>query len=193
MFAGAAGALAAGGAAAYVKRDSLSSGWVWATSHLEFVGCLVRGEELRQRTAALAAARADRGGGFADLYTTLGAAASREGTSVAGTGGFVEIGAREGEGRTFCNLPARKEWREFFEPARNERAVDEVGAHMNMFVPRENPGYYVLSERAKELVVGWVDEGWYAGSERMAEEEGVDDALLVEEETLAGEEPVLVD
>lgn len=190
MFAGAAGALAAGGAAAYVNRDSLNSGWAWATSHLEFVGCLMRGEELKTRMSALMAARSDRGVGFVVLYTVLGEAASREGASVAG--GFIEIGARDGGRRTFCNLPAREEWKACFEPARNERAMEEVGAHMNMFLPRENPGYYALSERAKELVVRWVDQGWYSGSERKPEEEGVDDALLVEEETLAGEEPVLV-
>ncbi|KAI4144292.1 MAG: hypothetical protein LQ340_006708, partial [Diploschistes diacapsis] len=123
MFAGAAGAVAAGGAAAYMNRANLSVGWSWATSHLEFVGCLMRGEELKTRMTALAAAKSDRGVGFADLYTVLGKGASETGVSVAG--GFVEIGGADGKDRTFCNLPTRRDWKGFFEPAVNKKAPDE--------------------------------------------------------------------
>ena len=182
MFAGAAGAVAAGGAAAYLKRDTITEGWSWATSHLEFVGCLVRGEELKSRVTALVAANTDRGIGFADLYTVLGKEATRDGVTVAG--GFVEIGVKEVNDRTFCNLPVRQEFKDFFEGTVNDKAGDEVGAHMSMFYPRENPGYYELCEIAKEKVVGWVDDGWYAGSEKKLNEE---------QKALGDEEGVMVD
>lgn len=52
-----------------------------------------------------------------------------------------------------------------WEVVRNEKAGDEMVAHTSMFWPREHPGYYAMSERAKELIVSWVDEGWYASSE----------------------------
>ena len=31
---------------------------------------------------------------------------------------------------------------------------------MWMFTPKDNPGYYVLSERAKETIAEWVHNGW---------------------------------
>ncbi|KAL8946591.1 MAG: hypothetical protein Q9222_007032, partial [Ikaeria aurantiellina] len=92
MFAGAAGAVAAGGAAAYFNKDTLSSAWNWAGSHLEFVGCLVPGEELKTRLDRIAALERERGVGFADLYTVLGKGA---GAGVVG----------EENRRTFCNVP----------------------------------------------------------------------------------------
>ena len=189
MFAGAAGAVAAGGAAAYMKRENLSVGWSWATSHLEFVGCLMRGEELKTRMTAVVAANSERGVGFADLYTTLGKGASEAGVSVAG--GFVEIGGTDGKDRTFCNLPTRTEWKGFFEQAINNKASDEVLAHMNMFQPKENPGYYRLSESAKGKIVSWVDKGWYKGSKPKKEE--MKNLGAGGDGPVAGEEPILVD
>ncbi|KAL9598819.1 MAG: hypothetical protein Q9219_004238 [cf. Caloplaca sp. 3 TL-2023] len=145
MFAGAAGAVAAGGAAAYLKKDALSSGWNWVGSHLEFVGCLVRGEELKNRLEKVVALNKERAVGFADLYTVLGKGA--------GAGGAGE------EKRTFCNVPRSKPNRELWWGEVNEKAREETGAHMSMFLPRENPGYYAMGERAKGLVVGWVEGG----------------------------------
>lgn len=109
-----AGAVAVAGGAAYVSRREIGEGLGWATSHLEFVGCLVRGEELRRRVVAVQEL-AERGVRWVNLYTRLGKGAGGEG--------------EKGE-RTFCNLPKeRGRWREEV----NERAGDEVGAHMREF------------------------------------------------------------
>ncbi|KAL8896589.1 MAG: hypothetical protein Q9192_003005 [Flavoplaca navasiana] len=144
MFAGAAGAVAAGGAAAYLKKDALSSGWNWVGSHLEFVGCLVRGEELRQRLEKVVSIGKERGVGFADLYTVLGK-------------GVVDGG--EKKERTFCNVPKSKSNRAHWMAEVNDKAREETGAHMSMFLPKENPGFYNMADRAKGLIVGWVESG----------------------------------
>lgn len=169
MFAGAAGAVAAGGAAAYVKRDTLSEGWGWVGSHLEFVGCLMRGEELRKRLMGMAALEAESGLGFANVYTNLGLAARKETATV--SSGLL------GSERTFCSLP-KSEVRRFFVGSVNDLAADETVAHMSMFFPRENPGYYAMCERAKGLVVGWASNDWYessTGDGSAGEGLGVDD------------------
>ncbi|EMR61433.1 hypothetical protein UCREL1_11624 [Eutypa lata UCREL1] len=161
MYAGAAGAaVAAGGAAAYVNRQHIGEGWSWVGSHLEFVGCLARGEELRGRVAAMARLSHEVGVGFANLYTRLGkGAASKE---------ISTVGLVMGNQRTFCNLPKKQQnatgvgvWKE----AINDKAEDETTAHMNMFEPKENPGYTQLSEDAKNLIVEWTRNEWYQSSD----------------------------
>lgn len=179
MFAGAVGAVAAGGAAAYVNRGNLTEGWSWAISHLEFVGCLMRGAELKARVSGVVEANSEHGLGFVNLYSQLERKAVDAGDTVAG--GFVEIHNTDGFARTFCNLPTRKDWKDFFQPAINVKAVDEIKAHMEMFLPRSNPGFYKLAELGKGFIVHWVDDSWYAGSERR---KGDDD--------LAGDEPILL-
>lgn len=133
LYAGAGAALAGGAAAAYLKRDQLTEGWTWVSSHLEFVGCLARGEELRRRTAYMARAQEELGVGFGNLYTRLGQGAVARQQQVAGLGGTNMVGAVMGSQRTFCNLPSRKggpdrtgRWEE----AVNDMAADETGAHM---------------------------------------------------------------
>ena len=126
MVAGAVSAVAAGGAAYYYNREQLGEGWTWATSHLEFVGCLARQEELRKRVAGMVRLNEDVGVGFGNLYTRLGS----------GAGPSPAMGTILGKstGRTFCVVPARVmagDWR----PEVNDQASDETGAHMSEFDP----------------------------------------------------------
>ncbi|EXJ84504.1 hypothetical protein A1O3_05173 [Capronia epimyces CBS 606.96] len=171
MFAGAAGAVVAGGAAAlYSQRERLSTGWQWASDHLLFVGELFKPEFLRRRVENLEQTCKERGGGCANLYTNLGKGA-REGYGIT-----ASVAGKE---RTFCNLPVyvskeRSQAKGRTEGARpaelqwiktvNEKAADETMAHVTIFFPLDNPGYYALSERAKELISAWVDQGWYRAS-----------------------------
>jgi hypothetical protein len=179
MFAGAAGAVAAGGAAAlYSQRDRFTEGWGWVTSHLEFVGCLARPGDLRTRVASLAKLRQDRGICSINFYTCLGkaapTAASSNNTSRSTSSLILRI--PRAKARTFCHLP------EDFDPedimlagnvgspglrwitATNDKAGDETAAHISMFTPRDNPGYYDLAHDAAETIVEWVDKGWYASA-----------------------------
>ena len=121
MFAGAAGAVAAGGAAAYMKRDQITEGWSWVGSHLEFVGCLVKGEELQRRLQRVIELHDSRGLGFANLYTSLGAAATR---GVIGKSGLL------GHERTFCSLP-KSGVKKYFIRMVNDASTDESWAHMS--------------------------------------------------------------
>lgn len=195
MFAGAAGAVAAGGAAAYIKRDAITEGWTWVGSHLEFVGCLVRGEELKSRFEKIVKLKNEKGIGFADLVTVLGKGAVGGSTAQPKTvaGGWVEVGGApsdsESRKRTFCNIPKTAKDRKSFEEAVNNKATDETNAHMTMFLPRENPGYYNLSLRAKKLIVEWVDQAWYESSE--IPKDKLQDVDM--EGSLGGEEPIVLD
>ena len=206
MFAGAAGAVAAGGAAAYLKRDTITEGWTFIGSHLEFVGCLAKGEELKNRLERIVKLNRDRGVGFMDLVTVLGKSAigdKKHGTTIPGSGGFVEIGAVDGiapQERTFCTIPKSEKNKKFFENAKNDRAGDEMAAHMNMFTSRENTGYFTMGERARDLIVQWVrpeESEWYKESEPQAGEKKVMmDIDLGGDETnpwAGGEEPIFVD
>ena len=178
MFAGAAGAVAAGGAAAYLKRDTITEGWTWVGSHLEFVGCLMRGEELKTRLSQVTKLEKEKRIGFADLVTVLGKNGKQPGTTVAG--GLIEIGGVDVTNkRTFCAMPQSKALRKSFEGMINEKAGDETMAHMSMFTPKENPGYYRLRERAKNLILEWVDTAWYESSEAKEKISDLDDEEAV--------------
>lgn len=167
MYAGAGAALAGGAAAAYLKRDQLTEGWTWVSSHLEFVGCLARGEELRRRIAFMDRVNRELGVGFGNLYTRLGKGAIAVQQKTAGIGGTNVVGTVMGGQRTFCNLPSKRAGPNnsgAWEEAINEAATDETSAHMAMFEPKENPGYEKLGNDAAELIAGWMRSDWYESS-----------------------------
>ncbi|KAJ4144883.1 hypothetical protein LMH87_003751 [Akanthomyces muscarius] len=155
MLVGAAGAVAAGGAAAWLNREQIGQGLSSVTSHLEFVGCLARAEELKKRVQCMVQLSGEMHLGFANLYTRLGRAAAPKQTSVVGT--------VLGKDRTFCNVPtamAAGEWK----PAVNDKATDEIGAHTAMFEEDENPGYDALLIDAAAHITKWLHNDWYESS-----------------------------
>lgn len=162
-----AGVVAAGGAAAYLGREKVTEGWSWVGSHLEFIGCLARGDDLKKRLIAVTQISETRGVGFSVFYTTLGKAVEGKdqwSTSVVG------------KERTFCTIPREESrTRKYWVEARNDRATDEIAAHVSMFGPRENPGFYGMSDHAKDAVTSWCKDKWY----EEGDEEGA--SLLGEE------------
>ncbi|EEA23206.1 hypothetical protein TMatcc_002063 [Talaromyces marneffei ATCC 18224] len=201
MFAGAAGAVAAGGAAAlYSQRERFSEGWRWVTSHLEFVGCLARPGELQKRVASLADIQRERGIQAINFYTCLGQGAaprpvdpaSNNATKSPQSSLFLRI--PRAKDRTFCHLPEDFDANDHLlagdgtldHPglrwvlALNDKASDETTAHINMFGPKENPKYYMLTHEAADVIVRWIDQGWYASA--TTEREGGDDGAMKEPE-----------
>ncbi|KAM3546082.1 hypothetical protein ARSEF1564_000981 [Beauveria bassiana] len=161
MMVGAAGAVAAGGAAAWLNREQIGESFSSVTSHLEFVGCLARAEELKKRVRCMVQLSGEMRLGFANLYTRLGKAAAPKQTSVVGT--------VMGKDRTFCNVPTAMpagEWK----PAVNDKATDEIGAHTGenglaaMFEEDENPGYDTLLIDAAARITSWLHNAWYESS-----------------------------
>jgi len=122
--AGGVAAVAGAGTAAFVNRDKITEGWSWVGSHLEFVGCLMQGENLRKRVTAMLELHENLDVGWANLYTRLGkqALSKNDGSMV---------GSVIGNQRTFCNLP-KKNAKDFWQEAINDAAHDEAGAHMCM-------------------------------------------------------------
>ncbi|KAJ5664095.1 hypothetical protein N7507_004826 [Penicillium longicatenatum] len=159
MFAGAAGAVAAG---------NLSAGFNWVSSHLEFVGCLTRTSELRQRLAGLAHVQDERGIKCVNFYTCLGkGASSLVQTSGPGKTSFSEKIIRSNY-RTFCTLPPEVEhgqqsaapglrWVKTI----NDQAPDETQAHVSMFISKNNPAFFDLLSEAGKTLVASIDIGWY--------------------------------
>ena len=165
--------LAGGAAAAYAGRDRIMSSWNWASSHLEFVGCLAKEADLKKRFGNMVrlSVPGDVSGeagkedidpkdpanelrvldnkerketvGFKVLYTLLAPAL---GDATNDTGG-----------RTFCRVPGeKKEWADYWMRAANNKVKNEIDAHTSMFLPEENPQYEVMVELSADLIQEWI-------------------------------------
>lgn len=95
-YGGAAAAIAGVAGAAYLNWNQIGQGLAWASSHLEFVGCLARGAELQKRVEGVVELTKTHNVGFADFYSALGEEVSSK-TQYAG--------AVVGQDRTFCVVP----------------------------------------------------------------------------------------
>ncbi|CAL5871138.1 uncharacterized protein PFLUO_LOCUS5384 [Penicillium psychrofluorescens] len=207
MFAGAAGAVAAGGAAMYSQRQRLTEGLTWVSSHLEFVGCLTKTSDLRQRVEGLSKVQEERGIGCVNFYTCLGKGATSllESTGISQTSFSQKI--IRSKNRTFCSLPSHVEGDEEAEgveqlglrwtKAVNDQASDEVKAHITMFLPKENPAFPALVVEACKTLVKSIDKGWYSTSTGPVEAES--DAQRAhappkpEDDFMDGDDVVVVD
>jgi hypothetical protein len=96
MIGGAAAAIAGVAGAAYLNWNQINQGFEWAGSHLEFVGCLARGGELKKRVETVVELTRTRNIGFANFYGALGEKVTQQ-TKYAG--------AVLGTDRTFCVVP----------------------------------------------------------------------------------------
>ncbi|KAK5117747.1 hypothetical protein LTR85_008722 [Meristemomyces frigidus] len=96
MYGGAAAAVAGAAGAAYLSWNQINQGLAWASSHLEFVGCLGRGAELQKRVESVVELTKTHNVGFADFYSAL----SEEVSSKTANAGAI-VGAE----RTFCVVP----------------------------------------------------------------------------------------
>ncbi|KAA8651904.1 hypothetical protein EYZ11_009461 [Aspergillus tanneri] len=183
MFAGAAGAVAAGGAAAmYSQRERLTDGWGWVSSHIAFVGCLVHPSELRQRLGLLSKVHEERGIGCINFFTCLGQGATSliENPDQANMSFSQKI--IRSKHRTFCTLPPEIEGQDMkifpaagltWVRASNDKAGDEVKAHVTMFSPKDNPAFDELANDTCKALVKSIDKAWYSSATTSPVEEMV--------------------
>lgn len=160
--------LAGGAAAAYAGRDHILSGWNWAGSHLEFIGCLAKEADLKRRFGNIVRLsvpghvdfEAEKSGdalhesdtserqetvGFKVMYTLLAPVMGGDSSSFAG-------------GRTFCRVPVDEDWQKYWTRALNDKAKNEIEAHCSMFVPNENTQYDTMMETSANTMNDWVTE-----------------------------------
>ncbi|KAI0307238.1 hypothetical protein B0F90DRAFT_1814020 [Multifurca ochricompacta] len=134
----AGGALIAGAAAgsAYYHRRDIESSYGTLMEHMQYVGALWDRDDLTTRVRHLAENEARHGVIFRMFYALLPSSLPTHLSS-----------------RTFCILPEpSSDVIRHFVPARNTLAEDEVRAHISMFDPGKNDGYYQLGFEAVAVI-----------------------------------------
>lgn len=143
------GAAALGAAAlgtAYYRREDFITGWRWGYDHMTFVKNLWDEDGSRKRLEAIDALVREQNvlyRKYVDVYSFLW-----EGLLMHDGSYYTHLPVEPPVhlvGRTFAILPPASHplfplWR----PATNSLAKDEVSAHMGMFNPKTNDGFYDL-------------------------------------------------
>ncbi|KAH7914406.1 hypothetical protein BJ138DRAFT_1177332, partial [Hygrophoropsis aurantiaca] len=132
------GAVVAGAAAgtAYYKRDDIGIGYNWATDHMKYVQNLWDKDALNRRLEDLINAEKQHGVLVRVFYTFLPPSPPAYSTS-----------------RTFSILPSRtSSAATHFIASRNTLAIDEIQAHISMFDPKSNDGYYELGLQTAKAI-----------------------------------------
>lgn len=125
---------------AYINRDSLGQSFAWLSSHLKFVGALLKQQEMSRRLERLSMLE---GVGIKDMYTSLG-------ENGYWTGGYFV------PERTFCAVPSlEQKSSKLFSRTVNTVASDEIKAHTTMFRKELNDGYEKMTEDAADSIVTW--------------------------------------
>ncbi|KAH6669462.1 hypothetical protein B0J14DRAFT_703417 [Halenospora varia] len=167
-----------------VNRDSIGGGFAWLSSHLKFVGSLMK---QAQMTARLKRLEGLGGIGRVNVYASLG-------ENGIWTGGYFV------PKRTFCAVPVSKvdksikegkepekgkepKERDWWIECPNSTAENEVAAHCSMFQGDKNENYELLLNIAKENIEKWVK----------GERKEVVDDFVVEEHSLERRQSIVLD
>ncbi|PVF99986.1 hypothetical protein CPB86DRAFT_255879 [Serendipita vermifera] len=129
--------LAGSGAAAtaWYHRDKLNYGWSFLTDHFKYVYNLYDQEALKQRLALVVDSTKQHNIAFRTFYA------------------YLPKTAEQKRPRTFIILPlSSAPAASYFIAARNSKAEDEIQAHMGMFEPKTNDGYYELGLRTAQII-----------------------------------------
>jgi hypothetical protein len=132
------GALVAGAVAgtAYYHRADIETGYGALTEHMQYVGALWDKDALAMRVHCLVEGETKHGVIFRTFYTVIP------------SGPPANLPPR-----TFCILPEpSSDAIQRFVPAPNTLAENEVRAHVTMFEPTKNDGYYQLGLEAAAVI-----------------------------------------
>lgn len=174
-----AAAAVGGSVAAYYHREHIGGAYSWLTDHFEYVANLWDDSALRRRLNELVETRIL----FHAYYNVLPAPTTSAGRQ---------------KKRTFIVLPPLSDARmaRLVEPVEDDRAKDEIEAHVGMFTPSKNPtGYLRLVHGSAGLIGRRIIEGFESATQGQRESDQSsappperDDGLRMGDEGLQEEE-----
>ncbi|RVD86558.1 uncharacterized protein DFL_004827 [Arthrobotrys flagrans] len=181
---------AGAGTAVYMNRSNITQGFSWVTSHLEFVGVLFNSEELKQRIMRASSVpgmgianfytvlgkgaksvsttqgkTVEVGGGGLRTFCSLPPKPKSGSTSPSSSNGKAPApagsAAASSDNRGTADIDVgSRDLRTWWFPQLNDKAADEVSAHMYMFTQATNPAYKQMLDGAGKQVMRW-SINWY--------------------------------
>lgn len=130
---------ALGNGLAYINKNNIGQSFEWLSTHLQFIGALMRQKEMNHRLERLAGLE---GLGVKNIYISLG-------ENGYWTGGYFV------PERTFCAVPDKEPANAMFTRVVNPDAKDEVVGHTTIFNPALNPGFDYMSTLSRDTIIEW--------------------------------------